>query len=69
MSLTKCLACLHLTFISATSCPSCGVGFPAGSLQAQADKEERAFTRKWSAVFLSVLLCMLGVLLFVILRH
>jgi hypothetical protein len=68
MSLTKCPTCLRLTFISATSCPSCGKGFPPGSLQAQSDKEEKAFTRKWGSVFLSVLLCMLGVLLFAMLR-
>ena len=69
MSLTKCPTCRHLTFISAVSCPSCGKGFPPGLLQAQADKEERAFMRKGNAIFLSLLLCILGALLFAMLRN
>jgi hypothetical protein len=69
MSLITCPACRHLTFISAASCPSCKEGFPAGALQAKADKEERAFTRKWGAIFFSVLMCMVAGLIFAIFRH
>ena len=69
MSLTKCPICSHLTLISAAECPSCGEGFKTGALQAQADRQERAFRRKWGTLFFSVLLCMIGVLLFAILRN
>jgi hypothetical protein len=68
MSLTKCPACHHLTFISAASCPGCGEGFPAGTLQTKSDKEDKAFTRRWGALFLSVLFCMVAALIFAMLR-
>jgi hypothetical protein len=56
MSLTKCPACRRLTFIDASSCPSCGDAFRPGALRAKAAAEERGFNRRCGALFLSALL-------------
>lgn len=65
MSLTQCPDCRRLTFINASSCPSCERSFETGVLQAKADAEERAFKRKYGALFLAVLVILLGGLLVV----
>ena len=56
MSLMKCPACRRLTFIDASSCPSCGEAFRPGTLRAKAADEERGFNRRCGALFLSALL-------------
>jgi hypothetical protein len=68
MSLTKCPGCRHLTFVAASSCPSCEQAFQPGSLWAKNAAEERSFGRRVGAVFITALLIMFGVLLFVVLR-
>jgi ribosomal protein L32 len=56
MSLTKCPACHRLTFIDASSCPSCEEAFRPGTLRAKAAAEERGFNRRCGTMFLSALL-------------
>ena len=64
MSLTLCPYCQRLCFTDSASCPGCSHTFQAGVLQAQAVAEEKAFSRKANALFLSAFLMVLGVLLF-----
>lgn len=68
MCLTKCPDCRRLTFVAATSCPSCEKEFQPGALRAKAEAEEKTFKRKCAAPFIIALLSLLVVLLFVVLR-
>ena len=68
MSLTKCPGCRHLSFVDAASCPSCGQAFQPGALWAKNAAEERSFSRRVGAIFITAFLIMFGVLLFVVLR-
>ena len=65
MSLTRSLCCHRLNFTDAAFCPSCGKTFQPGALQAKAVAEETAFSMKANALFLGLLLTLLGVLIFV----
>ena len=65
MSLTRSPCCHRLSFTDTAFCPSCGKTFQRGELQAQAVAEEKAFSMKANALFLGLLLTLLGVLSFV----
>ena len=68
MGLTKCPDCRRLSFVEATSCPSCERAFRPGEMRAQANAEERAFGRRNNSLFAAVFLMALAVLVFVVLR-
>jgi hypothetical protein len=68
MSLTQCPNCRRRCFTDAASCTNCFLTFEPGLLQAYAVAEEKALTTKTNAVFLSLFLMWLGVLLFYQLR-
>lgn len=68
MSLTQCPDCHHLSFVDAATCPNCSQVFAPGVLHAIAVAEERGFRRKYRALFLTLLLVVLGVLLLVVLQ-
>jgi hypothetical protein len=63
MSLTSCPYCFRQCFTDAASCPSCERAFQPGVLQALAVAKEKAFSRKADALFLTVLVILLAVLL------
>jgi uncharacterized membrane protein YvbJ len=65
MSLTQCPNCHRQCFTDALFCPSCGQTFKPGKLEAQAFANERRFTTKVNALFLSLFLASLAVLVFV----
>ena len=64
MSLTQCPNCRRRCFTDAASCPNCFQTFQAGALQAYAVAEENAFTAKANALFLSLFVIWLAVLMF-----
>ena len=64
MSLTQCPNCRRRCFTDAVSCPNCFQTFQPGSLQAYAVAEEKAFSAKTNALFLSLFVICLAVLLF-----
>jgi hypothetical protein len=66
MNLTNCPDCNSLCFIEFTSCQGCGHEFQAGLLKTKADAEDKAFMRKYNALFLTTILILLGVLVFVL---
>lgn len=68
MSLTHCTTCRGLTFVDATSCPSCARSFQPDELRAQALAEEQHFRRRYSALFLGALLVIIAVGIFFALR-
>ena len=65
MSLTQCPNCHRQCFTDSTVCPSCAKIFQAGALQARAVAKEKAFSTKANTLFLSMLLTLLAVLVFV----
>ncbi len=65
MSLTKCPKCHRHCFTDSVSCPSCGRTFQSGMLEAQAVTFEKAFSRNANTLFLSLLLALLAVFVFV----
>jgi hypothetical protein len=64
----RCPDCRRLSFVEATSCPSCERTFRPGELRAQANAEERAFGRRNNSLFAAVFLMALAVFAFVALR-
>ena len=64
MSLTRSPCCHHLCFIDAAMCPWCGQAFQSGALERIAIADEKAFKRNVYAVFFSVFLGSVAVLLF-----
>ena len=69
MSLTRSPCCHHLCFSDTAMCPWCGQAFEAGALERIAIAGEKAFNRNAYAIFLSVSLGSLAVLLFFQLRN
>jgi len=69
MSLTRSPCCHHLCFSDAAMCLWCGQAFESGALQRVAIAGEKAFKRNAYAIFLSVFLGSLAVLLFFQLRN
>ena len=69
MSLARSPCCHHLCFSDVATCPWCGRAFEAGALERIAVAGEKAFTRNAYAIFLSVLLGSVAVLLFFQLRN
>jgi len=68
MSLTQCPNCGRRCFTDAASCTKCFLPFKPGVLQAYAVAEEKSFSVKTNALFLSLFLIWLAVLLFFELR-
>jgi uncharacterized membrane protein YvbJ len=68
MSLTQCPNCGLRCFTDAASCTKCFLPFNPGVLQAYAVAEEKSFSVKTNALFLSLFLIWLAVLLFFELR-
>ena len=68
MSLTQCPNCGRSCFTDATSCTKCFLTFKPGVLQAYAVAEEKSFSAKTNALFLSLFLIWLAVLVFFQLR-
>ena len=64
MSLTNCPNCSRRCFTDAVSCPNCLQNFQPGLLHASAVAEENAFSAKTNALFLSVFVIWLAVLMF-----
>jgi len=64
MSLTHCHNCSRRCFTDAASCPSCLQSFQPGVLQASAVAEEKAFSAKTNALFLSLFVIWVAVLMF-----
>ena len=64
MSLTQCPNCRRRCFTDAGSCPNCFRTFRPGVLQAYAVAEEKAFSVKTNALFLSLFVIWLAVLMF-----
>ena len=64
MSLTQCPNCSRRCFTDAAYCPNCFQTFRPGLLQALAVAEEKAFGVKTNALFLSLFMIWLAVLLF-----
>lgn len=69
MSLTASPCCHHLCFSDASMCSWCGQAFESGALEQIAIAGEKAFNRNAFAIFLSVFLGSLAVLLFFQLRN
>lgn len=69
MSLTRSPCCHHLCFSDAAMCPWCEQAFESGALERIAIAGEKAFNRNAYAIFLSVFLGWLAVLLFFQLRN
>ena len=69
MSLTRSPCCHHLSFNDTEVCPWCGQAFEAGALGRIAIAGEKAFNRNAYAIFFSVFLGSLAVLLFFQLRN
>jgi hypothetical protein len=65
MSLTQCPNCRGRCFTDTASCSRCYQTFQPGSLEAYAVAEEKAFSAKAHALFLSLFLTWLAVLLLV----
>ena len=63
MSLIHCPNCSRRCFANAASCPNCLRTFQPGLLQASAVAEEKAFSEKTNALFLSVFLISVAVLI------
>ena len=63
MGLTQCPICRRRCFTDAASCPNCFQTFRAGLLQEFAVAEEKAFSVKTNALFLSLFVIWLTVLL------
>ena len=68
MNLTKCPDCQRLSFVKVESCPGCNRAFRPGELQAQANREESSFGRKYNGLFAALFLIALAALAFVMLR-
>ena len=68
MSLTRSPCCHHLSFSDAAMCPWCGQAFESGALERVAIAGEKAFKRHAYAIFLSMFVGWLAVLLFFQLR-
>ena len=68
MSLTRSPCCHHLCFSDAAMCPWCGQAFESRVLERVAIAGEKAFNRNAYAIFSSVFLGWLAVLLFFQLR-
>ena len=64
MNLTSCPNCHRRCFTDAASCSNCSQTFQPGLLQAYAVAEEKAFNARTNALFLSLCLIWLSVLLF-----
>ena len=64
MGLTQCPNCHRRCFTDAVSCPNCFRAFQPGVLQAYAVAEEHAFSAKANALFLSLFVIWLAVLMF-----
>ena len=64
MNLTRSPCCHHLCFSNATMCLWCGQAFESGVLERVAVAGEKAFKRNAYAIFLSVFLGLLAVLIF-----
>lgn len=64
MSLTQCPNCHRRCFTDVASCAMCFQIFRPGLLQEHAVAEERAFTAKTNALFLSLFVIWLAVLMF-----
>lgn len=69
MSLTNCPSCQQLCFLDSASCQGCGQQFQPDTLRVRAAAQELAFQRKVGALFFTVLLALLAVLLFVTFRR
>jgi hypothetical protein len=65
MSLTRSLCCHRLSFTDTACCPTCGKTFQPGALHAKAVAEARAFSIKAHAIFLGIIVTLLGVLIIV----
>ena len=65
MSLIQCPYCHRQCFTDAASCPSCGQTFQPGMLRAQIVAKEKAFSTTTHILFLSLILTLLVVLVFV----
>lgn len=68
MSLTQCPDCRRRCFTDATSCTKCFLTFKPGMLQAYAVADEKSFSVKTNALFLTLFLIWLAVLVFFQLR-
>jgi len=64
MSLTQCPNCRRRCFTDAASCPNCLQAFRPGVLQAHAVAEETAFSANTNALFFSLFVMWLAVLMF-----
>ena len=69
MSLTRSPCCNHLCFSDAATCPWCEQAFESGALERIAIAGEKAFNSNAYAIFVSVFLGSLAVLLFFQLRN
>ena len=69
MSLIRSPCCHHLCFSDASMCLWCGQAFESGALERIAIAGEKAFKRNAYAIFVSVFLGSLAVLLFFQLRN
>ena len=68
MSLTQSPCCHRLCFSVAAMCPWCGQAFQSGALERIAIAGEKTFNRNAYAIFMSMFLGSLAVLLFFQLR-
>lgn len=68
MGLTQCPDCDRRCFTDATSCTKCFLTFKPGLLQANAEAEEKSFSVKTNALFLSLFLIWLALSVFFQLR-
>ena len=64
MSLTQCPNCRRRCFTDAASCPNCFQVFRPGLLHEYAVAEEKAFSERTNALFLSLFVISLAVLIF-----
>jgi hypothetical protein len=64
MSLTHCPRCSRRCFTDAASCPNCLQAFRPGLLQASAVAEETEFSAKTNALFFSLFVIWVAVLMF-----
>ena len=64
MSLTQCPKCRRRCFTDAASCPNCFQTFRPGLLRSYAVAEEKVFSDKANALFLSLFVIWLSVLMF-----
>ena len=68
MGLTQCPNCSRRCFTDAASCTKCFLTFKPGVLQAYALAEEKSFSVRTNALFLSLFLIWVAVLMFFQLR-